>query len=223
MKFGLHKALSKCGKGQDALMGHLGAWSGINISYPSLLSTAPLGNRYSLLLLSQNTALEYVWASVYVFLRGHRPSTFADDNPIKHLLAAPWPPPAPDCTAERETTFGAALPVSPVTLPWASTRFVLLSSVQSFSHVWLCYPLDSSHPSLPVHHQLSEFTQTHVHWVGDAIQPSHPLSTPSPPAFNLSQHQGLFQWVSSSHQVAKVLEFQLQHQSFQWIYRTDFL
>ena len=64
---------------------------------------------------------------------------------------------------------------------------------------------------------------THVHWVGDAIQPSHPLSSPSPPAFNLSQHQGLFQWVSSSHQVAKGLEFQLQHQSFQCIFRTDFL
>ena len=69
----------------------------------------------------------------------------------------------------------------------------------------------------------SEFTQTHVHWVGDAIQPSHPLSSPSPPAFSLSQHQGLFQWVSSSHQVAKVLGFQLQHQSFQWIPRTDLL
>ena len=63
---------------------------------------------------------------------------------------------------------------------------------------------------------------THVHWVSDAIQPSHVLSSPSPPAFNLFQHQGLFQWVSSSHQVAKVLEFQLQHQSFQWIVRTDF-
>ena len=67
---------------------------------------------------------------------------------------------------------------------------------------------------LPVHHQLLESTQTHVHWVGDAIQPSHPLSSPSP-AINLSQHQGLFKWVNSSHQVAKVLEFQLQHQSFQ--------
>ena len=66
-------------------------------------------------------------------------------------------------------------------------------------------------------------TQTHVHWVGDAIQPSHPLSSPCSPAFNLSQHQGLFQWVSSSHQVAKGLEFQFQHQSFQWIFRTDFL
>ena len=68
-----------------------------------------------------------------------------------------------------------------------------------------------------------EFTQTHVHWVGDAIQPSHPLSSPSPPALNLSQHQGLFKWLSSSHQVAKVLELQLQHQSFQWTPRTDLL
>ena len=73
----------------------------------------------------------------------------------------------------------------------------------------LCDPRNRSTPGLPVHHQLPEFTQTHVHWVGDAIQPSHPLSSPSPPAFNLSQHQGLFKWVSSSHQVAKVLEFQL--------------
>ena len=84
-----------------------------------------------------------------------------------------------------------------------------------------CNHMDCSTPGLPVHHQLPEFTQTHVHWVGDAIQPSHPLSSPSPPAFNLSQHQGLFKWVSSSHQVAKVLEF--QHQSFEWIFRTDFL
>ena len=87
----------------------------------------------------------------------------------------------------------------------------------------LCNPMNCSTQGLPVHHQLSEFTQTQVHWVGDAIQPSHPLSSPSPPALNLSQHQGLFKWVSSSHQVAKVLEFQLQHQSFQWIPRTDLL
>ena len=83
-------------------------------------------------------------------------------------------------------------------------------------------PIECSTPGLPVHHQLPESTQTHVHWVSDDIQPSHPLSPPSPPTFNLSQHQGL-QWVSSSHQVAKVLEFQLQHQSFQWIFRTGFL
>ena len=76
--------------------------------------------------------------------------------------------------------------------------------------------MNHSTPGLPVHHQLPEFTQTHVHRVGDAIQPSHPLLSPSPPALNLSHHQGLFQWVSSLHQMAKVLEFQLQHQSFQW-------
>ena len=74
-------------------------------------------------------------------------------------------------------------------------------------------------PGLPVHHSLPQFTQTHVHWVGDGIQPTHPLSSASPPAFNLSQNQGLFQWVGSLHQVAKVLEFQLQHQSFQWTFR----
>ena len=79
------------------------------------------------------------------------------------------------------------------------------------------------HIRLPCPHHLPEFAQTHIHWVGDAIQPSYPLSPPSPPAFNLSQHQGLFQWVSSSHQVAKVLGLQLQHQSFQWIFRVDFL
>ena len=83
--------------------------------------------------------------------------------------------------------------------------------------------MDCCTPGLPVHHQLPEFTQTHVHQVSDAIQPSHPLSSPSPPVLNLSQHQGLFQWVSSSHQVARVLEFQLQHQSFQWTPRTDLL
>ena len=87
----------------------------------------------------------------------------------------------------------------------------------------LCNSMNCSTPGFPVLHYLPQFTQLHVHWVRDAIQPSHPLSSPSLPAFNLSQHQGLFQWVRSSHQVAKVLEFQLQHQSFQWIFRTDFL
>ena len=95
------------------------------------------------------------------------------------------------------------------------------SVVQSCST--LCHPMNHSTPGLPVYHQLAEFTQTHVHWVGDAIQPSHPLSPPSPPAPNPSQHQGLFQWVNSSHEVAKVLEFQLQHQSYQWTPRTDLL
>ena len=83
----------------------------------------------------------------------------------------------------------------------------------------LCSPMNHSTPGLAVHHQLPEFTQTHVHWVGDAIQPSHPLLSPSPPSLNLSQHQGLFKWVSSLYQVAKVLEFQPQQQSFQWTFR----
>ena len=87
----------------------------------------------------------------------------------------------------------------------------LLSHAQLFVTPWI------------VHHQLPELAQTHVHWIGDAIQPSHPLLPPSPPAFSLSQHQGLFQWMGSEHQVAKVLELQLQPQSFQWIFGVDFL
>ena len=104
-------------------------------------------------------------------------------------------------------------------LPFSSVHF----SPVTQSCLTLCKPMNWSMPGFPVHHQLPEFTQTHVHWVSDAIQPSHPLSSPSTPTFNLSQHQGLFKWVSSSQQVAKVLEFHLQHQSFQWMFRTDFL
>ena len=88
-----------------------------------------------------------------------------------------------------------------------------ISSVQLLSRVRLCDSMDCSTPGLLVHHQLPEFTQTHIHCVGDAIQPSHPLASPSPPTFNLSQHPGLFQGVNSSCQVAKVLELQFQHHS----------
>ena len=102
---------------------------------------------------------------------------------------------------------------------------MIFSSVQLISCVWLFATgrTACSMRGFPVLHQTLEIAQTHTHWVSDAIQPSYPLLSPSLPAFNLSQHQGLFQWVSSSPQVAKVLEFQLQHQSFQWIFRTDFL
>ena len=103
-----------------------------------------------------------------------------------------------------------------------SSDFWLQFTSVTQSCLTLCESMNRSTPSLPVHHQLPESTQTHVHWVGDAIQPSHPLSSPSP-SLNLSQHQGLFKWDSSLHQVAKVLEFQLQHQSFQWTPRTDLL
>ena len=92
-------------------------------------------------------------------------------------------------------------------------------AVQLLSRVWL-FVIPWT-PGFPVDHQLPEFTQSHAEWVGDAIQPSHPLSSPSPPVLNLSQHQGLFKWVNSSHKVAKVLKFQLQHQSFQRTSRTD--
>ena len=87
----------------------------------------------------------------------------------------------------------------------------------------LCNPRDCSTPDFPIRHQSPEPAQTQVHWVSDAIQPSHPLPLPSPLAPNLSQHQGLFQWVGFSHQMGKILELQLQHQSFQWIFRVDFL
>ena len=101
-----------------------------------------------------------------------------------------------------------------------TTHPIWFSSVPQ-SYLILCEPMDGSVPGFLVHHQLLELAETHVRWVGDAIQPSHSLSFPSPPTFNLSQ--SLSQLVSSSHQVAKVWRFQLQHQFFQWIFRADFL
>ena len=101
------------------------------------------------------------------------------------------------------------------------TEWLILWYGFVFVEYQLCLALGT--PGFPVNHRLPELTQTHVHRVGDAIQPSHSLLSPSPPTFSLSQHQGLFQWTGSSHQVAKVLALQLQNQSFQWIFRTDFL
>ena len=124
------------------------------------------------------------------------------------------------CSVKRkDTSFGGYLVVWHSRPPCHSVQFSLVPQ----SCPTLCDPMNLSKPGLPIRHQLSESTQTHVHRVGDAIQPSHPQSSPSSPALNLSQHQGLFKWVRSSHQVAKVLEFQLQHQSFQWTPRTDLL
>ena len=118
-----------------------------------------------------------------------------------------------------------ALSSLPLWLLYLAAYSIKSSQNQSVSSVaqsfpTLCDPMNHSTPGLPVHHKLP-----HVHRVSDAIQPSHPLSSPSPPALNPSQRQGgtLFQWVNSSHEVAKVLEFQLQHQSFQWTSRTDLL
>ena len=102
---------------------------------------------------------------------------------------------------------------------WTTVSQSVSSVAQSC--LTLCDPMNHSTPGLPVHHQLPELTQIHVHRVSDAIQPSHPWSSLSPPAPNPSQHQSLFQWVNSSHEVAKVLEFQLQHHSFQRTPRAD--
>ena len=102
------------------------------------------------------------------------------------------------------------------------SKYLQFSSVAQLC-LTLCEPMNRSTQGLPIHHQLPEFTQTHIHRVSDAIQPSHPLSSPSPPAPNPSQLQGLFQWVNSSHEVAKVLEFQLQHHSLQRNPRADLL
>ena len=112
-----------------------------------------------------------------------------------------------------------SLPIHSPLTPQLQNRIIMVqfSSVAQ-SCPTLCDPMNRSTPGLSVHHQFPEFTQTHVHWIGDAIQPSHPLSSPFPPAPNPSPHQSLFQWVNSSHEVAKVLEFQLQR-----IFRTDFL
>ena len=103
-----------------------------------------------------------------------------------------------------------------------SRHLVTVVNFQSLSRVWPCNSMNHS-TGFPVLHNLSELAKTHVHWVSDTIQPSHPLPYSSPSALNLSQHQGLFQWVNSSHQMAKVLELRLQHQSFWWIFRVDFL
>ena len=136
----------------------------------------------------------------------------------------PWPP-AGHNLFNMETIWKFSIQMTTS----SSLVFLLCHSVQFSSVTQSCPTLwdlmNHSTPGLPVHHQLPEFTQTHVHRVSDAIQPSHPLSSPSPPAPNASQHQSLFQWVNSSHEVAKVLEFQLQHHSLQrtcqlWIFST---
>ena len=125
------------------------------------------------------------------------------------------------CSLMRVVKIGPFVKCSFFVKIWLGLSVQLSSVAQSCPA--LCKPMNRSMPGLPVHQQLLEFTQTHVHRVGDAIQPSHPLTFPSPLAINLFQHQGPFKWVSCSHQVAKVLEFQLQHQSFRWTLRTDFL
>ena len=110
----------------------------------------------------------------------------------------------------NKTRGGDGIPAELFNIQYVFSSVQFISVAQSCPT--LCDPIDCSTPGLPVHHQLLEFTQTHVHWVRDAIQPSHPLSSPSPPAPNPSQHQSLFQRVNSLHEVAKVLELQSRTQ-----------
>ena len=134
---------------------------------------------------------------------------------VEHFLTNSWPFPR-----LLSWSFSLATSYMPPQYTHFSNKFFLstwhaslvmkskkdpVTSVHSLSPVWICDPMDCTTPGFPVHRQVPELAQTQVHWVGGAIQPSHPLSSPSSPVFNLSQHQGLFQWVSSSHQVAKVL------------------
>ena len=142
------------------------------------------------------------------------------------------PLPSPGCSVKQVSPIFGGREISPGKVKEFSKvcliqkTFLHITLSVQFSSVaqscpTLCDTMDCSMPGLPVHHQLPELPQTHVHWVSDALQPSHPLSPHS--AFSLYQHQGLFQWASSLHQVAKVLEFQLQYLSFQWTPRTDLL
>ena len=126
---------------------------------------------------------------------------YKEESPLSSPPLLPFPAELPHLSHVRAA--GRCTPV------FSSVQF---SSVTR-SCSTLCDPMDCSTPGFPVHHQFLELAQTHVHQVGDAIQASHPLLSPAPP-----QHHGLFQWVTSSHQVAKVLELQLQYQSFRWIF-----
>ena len=147
--------------------------------------------------------LHFKWYEYYVF-HMFLPFFFKIDDKVSHIR---------NCNSTLDTNFGLDF-----YLQFSSVQF---SSVAQLCPT-LCDPMNCSTPGLPVHHQLLEFTQTHVHRVGDAIQPSHPRSSPSPPAPNPSQHHSLFQWVNSSHEVAKVPEFQIWHHSLQTP-RTDLL
>jgi len=108
-----------------------------------------------------------------------------------------------------------------VCIIFLDSTFCCCCSSVTQSWLTLCNPIDCSVPGLPVPHHLPEFAQVYVYWLGDVIQPSHPLMPSSPSALDLSQHQGLFQWVVFSHQMTTIREIQLQHQSFQWIFKVD--
>ena len=178
-------------------------------------------------LISSNTTLKYC-IGLASSIVSKMPSHGRKQVSTMNISAPPLPSLQTYIDKSREGIF---IPPKDLALSWIQNSLffrTMMVGIIQFSSVTqrcltLCDPMNHSMPGLPANRQLPEFTQTHVHWVGDAIQPSHPLSSPSPPALNLSQHQSLFKWVSSSHQVSKVLEFQLQHQSLQWTPKTDLL
>ena len=137
-----------------------------------------------------------------------------------HLLSSPSPP-SPNPSQHQSFPMSQLFAFQCKSL-WKVSSCSCCCSVANQCPT-LCDPMDSSTLGFPVLHYLPELAQLHIHWVSDAIQPSHPLSPSSPPAFSLSQHQGLFQWAGSSCQVAQVLELQFQYQFFQWLFRVDFL
>ena len=163
------------------------------------------------------------------FLVLHYPLEFAQTRPLSQWCHPPFLSSViPFFSCLQSSSASGYLPKSWLFPSGSQSIGASTSASVNFSSVLqscpiLCDPMDCNMPGLPVHHQLLEFARSHVHQVGDAIQPSYPLSSLSPPTFSLCQHQDLFQWVSSSYQMAKVLELQLQHQSFQWVFRVDFL
>ena len=174
----------------------------------------------------------YDWSDLAPAVYGLRHHEFA--GCLVWLFRAFWDSYPPPALAGAYSSLGGGRGLREGTLDHSNifqiflvSELLIYHSVQfsSFAQLCptLCDPMNHSMPSLPVDHQLPEFTQTHVHRVSDVIQPSHPLSSPSSPSPNPSHNQSLFQWVNTSHEVAKVLEFQLQHQSFQWTPRTDLL
>ena len=160
------------------------------------------------------SCFSHVWLFAILWAVARQALLFMGSSRQEYWSGLPYHPPGdlPDPEIKLASLMSPAL----------TGGFFQFSSVTQLC-LTLSDPMDCSRPGFPVHHWLLELAQTHVHQGGNAIQPSHPLLSSSPPAFNLSQHQSLFQWVSSLHQVAKVLEFQLHHQSSQWIFRTDFL
>ena len=160
-----------------------------------------------------------IWMGASLWIRGWQ--CIIPRQGLKSSLNHKWGQPDSSWTSRKGRFIGRTLGIQDAGTR-ADPKICDYCCSVTKSCLTLCDPMNCSTPGFPVHHLLPEFAQTYVHQVSDAIQPSHSLSSLSPPAFSLSQHQGLFYWVSSAHQVVKVLELQLQHQSLQWIFRTDF-